>query len=1078
MCPSLMLERRLALSSISALFVAFLLCVAPCASADEAGWGNDPAAAPADAGVTTTVNAPCGEALAWSFDAASGTLSVSGQGPMYDWASSEDVPWRAIRDEVTSVVVEEGVTTIGNTAFFGMRYLANVSLPSTLVSIGASAFGNTLDLGQIALPQGLSSIGDSAFDMSGLTSVVLPDSVTQMGQLVFTNCFNLTEATLSAGLSEVPAWTFHACSLLASVVIPEGVQQIGTLAFYGCTNLQRIYIPATVTWIGDAAFSDEVSSTVTVYYGGTREMWPMVFDPAQNAGIAYAAIEFEASGLGTDASAAAAPEGLAAYAYRTDTLPAFYPDAPADAATITTLYDLGGLYVTNVSDVVYGDLDEDLMSYRSETFSFDVYNTLPYDVVVDVYDARGGWVGSARVEGHAGAQPGVTPESLGVSYTDPAVSTLTRVTVAQPSPGRIVLSANPAQSMGTFYENAALFLVAGIAQTYGGSDDPAAWETVSDALVDGLATVLTDESYPFGADELEQAFAQAAFDAAASYAVSSTGMAAESFACSFAEVLDGLASVEMVDGAAVDWRSQIASALGMDAASLAGLDPAEGLGIATAPVFGEGGELAAAVASLCSSTSAPVAVIGSSARSSSIDMAGVEVSYEAGAWDSELPTVVLNVDVGAADPVALDASGVESGFARAAVYDVFCLTADQQRRDLAGTASISLPTPLGARQEDCIVLRRVSGGGGASGGDAAAAWEVVDAAPKYGDFGDLTFTATEAGIYAIVDASASYDEETGSSGVFEPPVGEETDADDEDAVGLDGLTYYLDGVPAFFPDSFGEDELLTNFYDVNGLYVNNYEATQNDDGSWSVSFDVYNARYYNASVDVYDANGTWVESKRIKKYHDIASLWDTGESAVLLIRDLVTGKALSYQADAGQELTEIRDVQVPAGGYLVIGNAAAHSPGVFLYNAAEFLMEGAASIVDLALGDVDYGIVADEVVDAVVTSDAVRDAVADRFSDIAYDMGEVAIAGGVGEAVETMTVELEDVFSALGFDWKGVAQTALGLGEGVFEAVTGPVGGTLKSLFLLSDLSNSLVQVTQLCNGLDASYVTLLAPQG
>ena len=171
-------------------------------------------------------------------------------------------------------------------------------------------------------------------------------------------------------------------------------------------------------------------------------------------------------------------------------------------------------------------------------------------------------------------------------------------------------------------------------------------------------------------------------------------------------------------------------------------------------------------------------------------------------------------------------------------------------------------------------------------------------------------------------------------------------------------------------------------------------------------------------------------------------------------------------------------MQVPAGGYLVIGNAAAHSPGVFLYNAAEFLMEGAASIVDLALGDVDYGIVADEVVDAVVTSDAVRDAVADRFSDIAFDMGEVAIAGGVGEAVETMTVELEDVFSALGFDWKGVAQTALGLGEGVFEAVTGPVGGTLKSLFLLSDLSNSLVQVTQLCNGLDASYVTLLAPQG
>ena len=1151
------MARRLALSLIPLFVAVCLLCAVPCASADPANQGGDPAAAPAASEVSLP-NAPCGDALAWSFDAASGALTVSGSGPMYDWASSEDVPWRAIRDQVTSVVVGEGVTAVGDRAFFGMRYLASVSLPSTVASIGEGAFGNALDLGQIVLPAGLASIGDAAFGMCGLTSVAIPDSVAQMGERVFMSCPNLTEVVWSAGLAEVPAWTFHGCGLLASVSIPSGVQQIGTLAFYGCTNLQRVFIPASVVKIGDYAFSDEVSSTVTVYYGGTREAWPTLFDPAVNAGIAYAAIEFEAAGLGTDASTAAVSAGLAAYAYRTDTLPAFYPASSADANTITTLYDLGGLYVTNVSDVVYGDLDEALGSYRSETFSFDVYSTLPYDVVVDVYDTNGEWAGSARVEGHAGAQAGVTPESLGVSYTDPSVSTLTHVTVTQPSPGYVLLSANPAQSMGTFYENAALCLVAGVAQTYGGADDPAVWEAVSDALVDGLAAVLTDGEYPFGADELRQTFSQAAYDAAASYAVGSTGAAAEALARSLAEVLDALAGVEMVDGAAVDWRSQISSALGVDAAALAALDPSAGLGIAAAPAFGEGGALAAAVASLCSATGAPVAVVGSSGRSSSVEMAGVEVSYESGTWESEVPTVVLNVDEGADPPEVADADGTLLGFAAVDVYDVFSLTADQQRRDLAGSANVSLPVPAGSRAEDCIVLRRVSEGGT----EGAAVWEVVESAPRYGDFGDPTFSTSAAGIYAVVDTSTAYDAVAGndaSADAIELPerrvevyataasltvdVGEQlglvctlrgsdgqtlawdaplvavadgsvaqasavgqgpdeasyaltltglsegstevtvTDAASGAAAtfavtvgdGPGGYAYYLDDVPAFYPDSFGEDELLTNFYNVNGLYVSGYSATRNTDGSWAVSFDVYNSRYYSGSVDVYDADGTWVASRRIEKYADISGLWDTGESAVYLIRDLVGGVALSYRADAGQQHTHV-DVTVPAGGRLAISNAAAQSPGAFLYNAAEFLMRGVEAMVDVALGDVDCGVAADGVVDAVVADDAVREAFCEQFTKMAYGIGETATTVGVADAVEAMANDVEGLFADMGFDWKGVAQAATGVAEGVFEAATGPVGAALKGMFALTEITNATVQAAQLCDGLNAPVVVLFDP--
>ena len=80
-------------------------------------------------GAGVTINAPCGDALTWSFDSASGTLVIEGTGPMYDWGNSDQVPWYGVRDQVTSVVIGEGVTTVGADAFFGMRYLASAALP-------------------------------------------------------------------------------------------------------------------------------------------------------------------------------------------------------------------------------------------------------------------------------------------------------------------------------------------------------------------------------------------------------------------------------------------------------------------------------------------------------------------------------------------------------------------------------------------------------------------------------------------------------------------------------------------------------------------------------------------------------------------------------------------------------------------------------------------------------------------------------------------------------------------------------------------------------------------------------------
>ena len=132
--------------------------------------------------------------------------------------------------------------------------------------------------------------------------------------------------------------------------------------------------------------------------------------------------------------------------------------------------------------------------------------------------------------------------------------------------------------------------------------------------------------------------------------------------------------------------------------------------------------------------------------------------------------------------------------------------------------------------------------------------------------------------------------------------------------------------------------------------------------------------------------------------------------------------------------------------------------------------------MDAALGDVDYGIVADAVVSDVLSNQVLRDAFLDQFAGFAYEMGQTALAAGVGDAVEAMTLDVEDLFGEYGLDWKGIAQAALGIGENVFSAITGPVGATLKGVFALSDMTNAMVQTAQLCDGLNAPVITLLAP--
>ena len=125
-----------------------------------------------------------------------GTLTISGEGPMGDYPDYGKCPWyesiaRGEDDvtEVTKIIIEEGITHIGDYAFEDAVDVTSVTLPSSLESIGKHAFAYMNSLSEITIPENVSSIGDGAFQYcSSLTEIVIPENVTSIGNGVFNGC--------------------------------------------------------------------------------------------------------------------------------------------------------------------------------------------------------------------------------------------------------------------------------------------------------------------------------------------------------------------------------------------------------------------------------------------------------------------------------------------------------------------------------------------------------------------------------------------------------------------------------------------------------------------------------------------------------------------------------------------------------------------------------------------------------------------------------------------------------------------------------------------------------------------------
>lgn len=255
----------------------------------------------------------CGENLHWQINGS--VLRIYGTGGMYDYNSTTNrPPWNDYQSMITKVVIDEGITKIGEYAFFESEELIEVELPHSLRRINRMAFGYCYQLPSLIIPEGVEHLetsivyrcpclrdislpgsiklieGSFAGECESLTSITLgedctayvvqdgvlfdsameelichpaglsdlsytiPDKVRTIGVYAFAENKNLIEVSIPNGLVLIDSCAFTGCKNLRSVVIPNSVSTLGNYAFYGCEKLKSIQLPPNIGWIDQQAF--------------------------------------------------------------------------------------------------------------------------------------------------------------------------------------------------------------------------------------------------------------------------------------------------------------------------------------------------------------------------------------------------------------------------------------------------------------------------------------------------------------------------------------------------------------------------------------------------------------------------------------------------------------------------------------------------------------------------------------------------------------------------------------------------------------------------------------------------------
>ena len=246
--------KRLAALSSAVIMAAGTLLYFPTDTLQNISWGITASAEETGAGTESGTQTWKEDNLTWTLSADGTTMTISGSGAMKNYIT-DDSPATQKKDNVKKVVIEDGVTSIGDFAFFYCSSLTSIEIPSGVTSIGKNAFQYCSSLTSIEIPESVISIGNNTFEhCSSLTNITIPGSVTSIGMSAFSDCSSLASITIPESVTSIGNYAFYNCTGLTSITIPKSVTSIGNGMFKYCTGLTSITIPKSVTSIGSNVF--------------------------------------------------------------------------------------------------------------------------------------------------------------------------------------------------------------------------------------------------------------------------------------------------------------------------------------------------------------------------------------------------------------------------------------------------------------------------------------------------------------------------------------------------------------------------------------------------------------------------------------------------------------------------------------------------------------------------------------------------------------------------------------------------------------------------------------------------------
>ncbi|MBQ7121066.1 MAG: leucine-rich repeat protein [Clostridia bacterium] len=877
-----------------------------------------------------------------------------------------------------TVTFSEGTTVIGERMFYNCTSLESVNLPNSVTTISAGAFYNCISLNNIIIPENVDTIGNEAFkncsalgnlkfgngvitigygafsNCEGLLSVEIPSSVSTIKNSAFKNCVSLQ--TLKIGcVSEMEYDAFSDCSNLQTVIIGDGTTVIGTRAFKNCSSLKAAYIPNSILEIANDAFdncsdelviyfddNDVVSSFVednyiifspnsytdtikqvytVTYLGGVEEV-PSSQTKEYNSTIKLSeniiqrptTISFDSCG-GSSVSPIETMCSLVSWNTKDDgTGTKYYPGQNYSANANVVLYAQW-----------YGVTSDELPIPQREDYRFDGWFTAPQggDAVNGDLEVYGDIILYAHwtnikadeilgvYEGTYTATQGVTGLTFSVYRTEDLLSNDTLLQkyadvatwCSRDEDGNPQKKFEEEDIKKILSEFEGYYIA--LFNYYPISSNPGVEEGLYCTSVEYDESTSTysfygkkwiqHDTYEF-VDLLNIKVEDGVFVGDVYGPTGFLGM-------SYGKVGDvSLNFGTELSGYRVDITNEVVSVYSLEKTTI------------NAIVKDDNGLLADKNISInWKVEDKTVAQINGTSWKAETQSASAEiVGLEPG-----VTTVFAELSNGRIAECKVVVTEGSNGESEIKLYSNFANLSLRKNEKLKVRATLFVDNKVAPAQSGISVT--INDGSILS-------------------LKDITYSATGATVEFIGKLEGSTivtfsDKYTGSFISTQIVVIE------------DAIVFMANDVPII------HEEYKTNSYYA-GLYVDNFNCERNNDGTSSMSMNIYNELYSYAAIDVYDGYGKYVRSYKVDKHESISSLYSTFASAIELVQTGIEGTIFTYKADHIAKENVFVDIVVPEGGYIVISNSL-NSVGALVYNCVDIASHSVSTVAKILSTDPD-----------------------------------------------------------------------------------------------------------------------------